>query len=108
MRSVANLSNDVEKLKQLILEQQATIEIAQAELADVRLVVEKLRFELARLKRQAFGRSSEALDAKIAQLELTLEDLEAAQAARSLPPLSITRTPTPPVRRPLLELRTPA
>lgn len=103
MRSAANLPNDIEKLKQLILEQQATIETSQAELADVRLVVEKLRFELARLKRQAYGRSSEALDAKIAQLEFTLEDLETAQAARSLPPLSISRAlaPTPPVRRPL-------
>lgn len=36
-----------------------------------------------------------------AQLEFTLEDLEAAQSARSLPPLSIIRTPTPPARRPL-------
>jgi transposase len=101
MPDASKLPNDVENLKRLILEQQATIEVAHAELADVRLVVEKLRFELARLKRQAFGRSSEALDAKIAQLEFTLEDLEAAQSARSLPPLSILRAPTPPVRHPL-------
>ena len=65
------------------------------------LTNEKLRFQLAVLKRARFGRSSEQLDAEIAQIELTLEDLEASQA--SLPAqIAVTLPPKPsPVRRPL-------
>ena len=42
--------------------------------------LEKLKLELARLKRKQFGRSSERLDAQIAQLELTIEEMESVQA----------------------------
>lgn len=101
MTHAADLPNDVESLKRLILEQQAAIEQARAELINVQLTVEKLRFELARLKRQQYGRSSEALEMKIAQLELTLEDLEATQAALPLPPQAVRAMPTQPVRRAL-------
>ena len=102
MRSAVDLPDDVESLKRLVLEKHNAMEVARAELIEVQLTVEKLRFELARLKRQQYGRSSEQLDARIAQLELTLEDLEASQA--SLPPRSAV-APSPaaraPVRRPL-------
>jgi transposase len=102
MPSAADLPNDVESLKRIIREQQAAIQVVHAELLEVQLTVEKLRFELARLKRQQFGRSSEALDAKIAQLELTLEDLEACQAAHSEPAAPSARaSASQPVRRPL-------
>ena len=68
----------------------------------MQLVVEKLRFELARLKRQQYGRASEQLDAKIAQLELTVEDLEASQAARPTPVVTpVVEPAAKPVRRPL-------
>ena len=50
------------------------------------LEVEKLKAQLARLRRMQFGRSSEKLDATIAQLELLLEDLEEAARPRSAEP----------------------
>jgi transposase len=96
------LPDDVESLKRLVREQQSALVTARAELLEVQLIVEKLRFELARLKRQQYGRSSEQLDAKIAQLELTLEDLEASQAARPTPVVTPVLEPAAkPVRRPL-------
>ena len=50
------------------------------------LLIEKLKVQIARLKRMHFGRSSEKLASEIAQLELALEELETAEA--ELPPLS--------------------
>jgi transposase len=62
----------------------ARITTLEAELADARaelrsrdLLIEALRVQLARLKRMAFGKSSEKLGDQIAQLELALEELEA-------------------------------
>ena len=92
------LPDDVESLKRLIIEQRA-------ELLSRDLQIEKLKIELARLKRLQFGRSSEHVSQQIAQLELTLEELEASETA-----LAIVATPArtsepreraKPVRRPL-------
>jgi len=102
MPQVRTLPDDVESLQRLLREQQSALAIVRAELIEVQLTVEKLRFELARLKRQQYGRSSEQLDAKIAQLELTLEDLEASQAAQPSPMVPVATTPAAkPARRPL-------
>jgi transposase len=92
-----DLPEDIDSLKRLVREQQAL-------LLSRDLEIEQLKLQLARLRRMQFGRSSEQLDAQIAQLELTLEDLEASEAAL---PLSISATPrverVKPVRRPLPE-----
>jgi transposase len=73
VQDAASLPNDVESLKQIVLHQRAL-------LLSREVLLEKLKIELLRLKRMRFGRSSEQLDARIAQLELTLEDLEANQS----------------------------
>lgn len=102
MPEARTLPDDIESLKRLVREQQSALVTARAELLEVQLVVEKLRFELARLKRQQYGRSSEQLDARIAQLELTLEDLEASQAAGPAPVVTpVVEPAAKPVRRPL-------
>jgi transposase len=92
-----DLPEDIDSLKRLVREQQAL-------LLSRDLEIEQLKLQLARLRRMQFGRSSEQLDAQIAQLELTLEDLEASEAAL---PLSGVATPrierVKPVRRPLPE-----
>ena len=44
------------------------------------LQIEKLKLQLARLRRMKFGQSSERLTLLADQLELTLEDLEAEHA----------------------------
>lgn len=44
------------------------------------LEIEKLKFQIAKLRRMQFGRSSERLGRRIEQLELRLEELEAGEA----------------------------
>jgi len=64
MHTPTPLPNDVDVLKQLV--------------ADRDGLIAKLLAEIARLKRWQFGRSSERLDATLAQLQLALGDLPAA------------------------------
>jgi transposase len=96
MEGTSDLPDDVEILKQIVLEQRAR-------LLSNKLQIGQLKLELSKLRRMQFGRSSEQLDEKIAQLELTLEELEAREAA--LPPAVIVALPErlQPIRRPLPE-----
>jgi transposase len=75
---------------------------ARSELLVTTTLIEKLKLQIARLKRMQFGRSSEKTAEQIAQLELIVEDLETTQAQASLPIRRI-EAKTPPVRRPLPE-----
>jgi hypothetical protein len=52
---------------------------ARAENLSNALLIEKLKAQIARLKRLTFGQSSERINHEIAQLELTLEELEHQQ-----------------------------
>ena len=100
----SSLPDDIESLKRLVLAQRALIASTQASLRERDLEIEKLKIELARLKRMQFGRSSEQLDQQIAQLELTLEELEASESESVIPTVASATPPkerTPPVRRPL-------
>ena len=74
----APLPSDVESLQRLVREQQA-------QLLSRDVLIEHLKLQLARLKKMKFGRSSEHLDAQIAQLELSLEELEVNVAACRAP-----------------------
>lgn len=49
---------------------------ARADISARDILIDTLRVQIARLKRMQFGKSSEKLDAQIAQLELALEELE--------------------------------
>jgi transposase len=78
----------------------------EAELATAHVLIEQYKAQLHKLRRMRFGRSSEALDAQIEQLELRLEDLEEAEAAHQAAANATARgTPRAerrqPVRRPL-------
>jgi transposase len=89
-----HLPSDVESLQRLVREQQA-------QLLSRDVLIEQLKLQLARLKRMKFGRSSEQLDEKIAQLEFSLEELE-ANAAAAVPPEARANAPaSKPVRKPL-------
>ena len=70
---MATLPDDVEALRAIVAAQAAQLMAKDG-------LIGTLRLQLARLRRQQFGRSSERLDRDIDQLELTLEDLEAEQA----------------------------
>ena len=63
------LPNDVETLKRLVIEQASA-------LYSERLLLEKLKLQIARLRRMQFGSSSEKHGERIAQLELLVEALE--------------------------------
>jgi len=93
-----SLPNDIESLQRLVIEQRAALLSRDVE-------IEKLKIELARLKRMQFGRSSEQLDQTIAQLELSLEELEASES-ELLTPLGVSVPAVEkikPARRPLPE-----
>src|SRR5665213_801469 len=90
----APLPSDVESLQRLVREQQA-------QLLSRDVLIEQLKLQLARLKRMKFGRSSEQLDAQIAQLEFSLEELEANAAAAPAPEAPAGTTISRPGRRPL-------
>ena len=65
------LPDDIEALKRLILESRAALRNRDLE-------IEHLKLMLAKLRRMQFGRSSEQLDERINQLELSIEELEAS------------------------------
>ena len=95
MPEAADLPDDVEALK-------VELVAARALVIEQKIQLEKLRFEIACLKRMKYGRSSEQLDTQIAQMQLTLEDLEAT-LAETPEPLRPAPKPAPikPVRRAL-------
>ena len=76
-----SLPSDVESLTKLLHAAEEKLESLSAQLRSRDVLIEKMRLELAHLKRMKFGRSSEQLDEKIAQLEFSLEELEANEAA---------------------------
>lgn len=96
MQAARDLPTDVESLQRLVREQQAALESRDLEL-------ERLRLLLAKLRRLKFGRSSEALDQQIQQLELTLEELEARQSSAAVDALPASATSSKPIRRALPE-----
>ncbi len=97
-KALPKLPQDAASLQVIIARQAAelaswdgVLAVLDAELAAAReglkakaLEVERLKVELARLRRMKFGRSSEKLDREIEQLELLLEDLEADVPAPAL------------------------
>lgn len=64
------LPSDVQSLHAMVLERD--------------LLIEKLKLQIARMKRARFGASSEKLDTQIVQLELIVEDLESTLSAHAV------------------------
>jgi transposase len=103
MLSHADLPDDIDALKALLIEQDATVRALQESLVSSTVEIEQLKLLIAKLKRMQFGRKSEKLDRQIEQLELKLEDLQAdegesatqAQRNARLPRKPSTRKPLP-------------
>lgn len=85
----ASLPDDIALLKAMLI-------AAGAEL-------EQLRMQVARLRRMAFGRSSEKLTHQADQLELGLEEREAEAAIAAMPATTRTREAAKPYRQPLAD-----
>ena len=83
----AQLPDDIAELKRLLVARDAELTARVAELAAAKnglvitqLTIEKLKAQIARLRREKFGASSERIERTLAQLELALEEAEAAKA----------------------------
>jgi transposase len=81
------LPTDVAVLQAMVLERDAQLKATagllaerQGEVLHLSTWVEKLKLQIALLKRLRFGRSSEQLDAEITQLELIVDELSTEQA----------------------------
>jgi len=97
----AALPDDVESLKKLLEAAHEKVDTLSAKLRSRDVLIEHLKLQLARLRRMKFGRSSEALDEKIAQLELSLEELEANAASEPQEPTPSAEPAIKPVRKAL-------
>src|SRR5438309_458111 len=103
------LPDDVATLKRLLIERDAEVvqrlaelEVQRVEVLSAQLLIEKLKLQIARLRRIQFGRRSEQHDARVVQLELIVEELETSLAASPATATTPASTPrTLPVRRPL-------
>lgn len=120
------LPDDIDTLKRLLIERDAEVEQRRAQVEEhraelelrrseleaqraevllARLMIEKLKLEIARLRRIQFGRRSERHDERVAQLELIVEELETTLAAMPVQPASAASLgasaspPVLPVRR---------
>lgn len=74
------LSDDPAVLKTIIASLEAENAKLSATLRAHDLLVQTLRTRIAKLQKQAFGKSSEKIEREIEQLELALEDLQVAMA----------------------------
>jgi transposase len=82
------MPDDVDALKALLLQRdgelqslRATVSTLELALSVCTLEIEQLNLQIAKLRRMQFGRKSEKIDRKLAQLEARLEDLIAEEGA---------------------------
>lgn len=96
MNSPASLPRDTDALQAMILAQQSLLAERDAEIEHLKLVIAKLR-------RLQFGQRSEKIDEMLGQLELSLEELEATRAERTVTPATVPpkEVGRQPVRKPL-------
>lgn len=80
-QSHSNLPDDVEALRAIIAAQ--ALQLAKRD-----SLIDKLKAQLAVLKRARFGTSSEKIERSIEQLEMALEDIEAAESEIAAPAAS--------------------
>jgi transposase len=106
--ALTELPSDPAALRAFALACQAELKAAELGVQRHALEIEKLKLQIAKLRRMQFGRSSERVTRQIEQLELQLEELESGEAediakadaeARPAP----TRDRKKPKRKPLPE-----
>src|SRR4051812_36832995 len=104
--ATAELPTDPAALRAFALACQDELRAAELAVQYKTLEIEKLKFQIAKLRRMQFGRSSERINHQIAQLELRLEELEAGEAedvakAEAANPAAPARARNKPTRKPL-------
>src|ERR1017187_5459928 len=91
----ASLQSEVEARDAELKLRDTKLQVYEQELYAKTLHIEKLKMQLAVLRRARFGRSSEKLDSEIEQMELLLGELEEGQAEHTVPSSSPASQPSP-------------
>jgi transposase len=78
MNADDSLPNDVERLKELVRTRDAELTLARAEASSAETLIAHLRLMIEKLKRDLFGPRNERKARLLDQMELALEELEAA------------------------------
>jgi transposase len=105
--ATAKIPSDPAELRAFAATLQLQLQSRDAELYAKTLHIEKLKAQLAVLKRARYGRSSERIEGEIEQLELVIGDLEESDAESAVrsqapqPSTPVQRKRSLPVRRPL-------
>jgi len=84
MSNGADLPDDVDALKAMLLEARVSISQMQQDMAERDLEIEKLKAQIDKYKRMQFGSKSEKLGRVIEELETRLEDLSASRGAAEM------------------------
>jgi transposase len=92
---VVELQGQVRERDQVLHARETEQRADKQELVYLRSWIDKLKLELARLRRMQFGRSSEQLSTRIEQLELLVGDLETRTT-----PVADAKAPVMPLRKP--------
>ncbi len=101
--AVSSLPDDIDALRALCARQAEELARQSGQLQVRDSLIDKLKEQLAVLRRARFGKSSERIERSIEQLELALEEIEAVEA-ETAPASSASRSEPPkakPVRQPL-------
>jgi transposase len=108
--ATAELPTDPAELHAFALACQSELKVAELSVQYKALEIEKLKLQIAKLRRMQFGRSSERIARQIEQLELRLEELETGEAesvakaeaeADTAEPVAPIRERAKPKRQPL-------
>ena len=108
--ATAELPTDPAELHAFALACQSELKVAELSVQYKALEIEKLKLQIAKLRRMQFGRSSERISRQIEQLELRLEELETAETevtakaeaeAATAEPETPVRERSKPTRKPL-------
>ena len=106
--ATVELPTDPDELRAFALACQSELKMAELSVQVKALEIEKLKFQIAKLRRMQFGRSSERITRQIEQLELRLEELETGEAevvakVDAEVPEPVLREKAKPKRQPLPE-----
>ena len=93
------LPSDLTGAHAMILAQRAMLAAARSEAKIRALEIERLKFQLAKARREHFGQSSERSKLLVEQLELAIEDLEETQAEEETKAEASAPEPVKPTRR---------
>jgi hypothetical protein len=96
--ATAELPTDPAEPHVFALACQSELKVAELSVQYKALEIEKLKLQIAKLRRMQFGRSSERISRQIEQLELRLEELETGEAEAAVKAEAEATDPTPPAR----------